>query len=171
MTITRRRFLTALLLASAGAWMLLTWVEYRGREGPNYSQIEPGLYMGGWVTEPPPGTTAVLNLCENEDPYDSPVRLWEPIRDAGPAPDIDWLRRTVAFVGDQRRAGATTFIHCCRNGVSRSGMVVTAYLMSEHGWTRDEAIAFVRSKRPIVRPNSAFMERLAEWETVLRTSR
>jgi protein-tyrosine phosphatase len=38
----------------------------------------------------------------------------------------------VAAVDANRRAGRTTFVHC-RNGVSRSGMVVTAYLM----WKND----------------------------------
>ena len=33
------------------------------------SRIEDGLYLGGHVSEPPRGATAVLNLCEVEDPY------------------------------------------------------------------------------------------------------
>ena len=47
-------------------------------------------------------------------------------------------------------------------------MVVTAYLMFEHGWSRDEALKFVRSKRALIRPNPAFMERLLEWERELK---
>ncbi len=46
-------------------------------------------------------------------------------------------------------------------------MVVTAYEMYKNHWTRDEALAFVRSKRPEVRPNPAFMRRLHEWEGFL----
>jgi protein-tyrosine phosphatase len=48
-------------------------------------------------------------------------------------------------------------------------MVTTAYLMYRHGWGRDEALEFVKSKRPIVRPHQAFLERLAEWEQVLKS--
>ena len=44
----------------------------------------------------------------------------------------------------------------------------SAYLMWKHGWTRDEALAFIRTKRPEVRPNAAFMERLSDWENVLK---
>ena len=55
----------------------------------------------------------------------------------------------------RRFADRVTFVHC-RNGVSRSGLVVTAYLMHEHRWGRDEALAFLRTKRPIARPNVAF---------------
>ena len=119
------------------------------------------------MEEPPPGTRAVLNLCDANDPYQVEVCLWEPIRDGGEAPSIDWLRRMVEFIDTQRQAGVTVYVHCWA-GVSRSGLVATAYLMHEHHWTRDEALAFVRSRRPQVRPNPAFMKLLAEWEETLK---
>jgi Dual specificity phosphatase, catalytic domain len=164
----RRAFLGVLLAGSVGAWLVLLWVErlYR-QEGANYSLIEPGLFMGGDVEEPPPGTRAVLNLCEKEDPYHCATHVWVPIADTAPPPSIDWLRAQVEFMAAQRRAGVTVFVHC-RNGVSRSGLVVAAYEMFKNRWSRDEALAFVRSKRPITRPNSAFMELLLEWERVLQ---
>jgi protein-tyrosine phosphatase len=142
-------------------------IEWWTREGPNYSPVEDGLYMGGSVRRPPPGTTAVLNLCETPDPYQAEVHAWEPIADAEPAPTLDWLRQRVQFIAEHRRVGRVVYVHC-QNGVSRSGMVVTAYLMSEHQWSRDQALAFVRSRRPAVRPNPAFMAHLAEWEQVVR---
>jgi hypothetical protein len=166
--VTPRLFVLLILLAGCLAARLFLLSRARSyQEGPNYSLIEEGLYMGGSGPEPPPGTNAVLNLCEVEDRYRSAVHVWEPIRDAEPAPDLDWLRRMVAFVDTQRRAGATVFVHC-QAGVSRSGMVVTAYEMSSKHWTRDEALEFVRSKRPVTRPNPAFMQRLGEWEQALR---
>jgi protein-tyrosine phosphatase len=137
------------------------------RGEPNYSLVEDGLYQGGYVKAPPFGAQAVLNLCETEDLYRAEVHDWVPIPDASPAPDLDWLRRRVEFVDAQRRAGRTVYVHCWA-GVSRSGMVVTAYLMFEHRWTREEALAFVRSRRPVTRPNPAFMELLGEWEQALR---
>jgi len=57
------------------------------------------------------------------------------------------------------------------NGVSRSVTVVTAYLMKQHGWSRDETLALVRQRRPQARPNPAFMDLLAEWEKRLATER
>lgn len=152
--------LAAVILVAAAVHLA---VERFTREPPNYSRIEDGLYLGGFVTEPPPGTRAVLNLCESDDPYRVVSHRWEPIRDAEPAPSPDWLREQVKFVEDERVAGRTVFVHC-RNGVSRSGMVVVAYFMARNGWTRDEAVAFVRSQRPDLRPNPAFMRLLAEWE-------
>ena len=166
---TLRLLVLLILLAGClGAWFFLLSRERSYREeGADYSLIEEGLYMGGDVPEPPPGTNAVLNLCETDDRYRCAVHVWEPIPDAEPAPDLDWLRRMVEFVDTQRRGGATVFVHC-RAGVSRSGMVVTAYEMSSKHWTRDRALEFVRSKRPVTRPNPAFLRRLGEWEQALR---
>jgi hypothetical protein len=132
----------------------------------NYSLIEDGLYLGGSVAEPPSGTRAVLNVCESEDRYKAEVHRWQPIPDAAPAPSIDWLRQQVAFVDQQRRAGLPVYVHC-HAGISRGGMVVTAYLMARDGMTRDQALALIR-KRRLIRPNPAFMELLLEWQEVVK---
>lgn len=147
------------LLAALGLLGLARWIE----GGPNYSRVEDGLYVGGFVDRPPRGTRAVLNVCEAEDPYEAEAHLWRPIKDAEPAPSVEWLREAVAFVEANRAQGRTTFVHC-RNGVSRSGLVVVAYLMRKHGWGRDEALAFARRGRPGLRPNPAFLRLLLEWE-------
>ena len=55
--------------------------------------------------------------------------------------------------------------------MSRSGMVVTAYLMYEHNWPRGLALAFVQSKRPRIQPNPRLMRLLIEWEQVLKDQR
>jgi hypothetical protein len=166
---TRRRVLVALLIACVAAWLTLVGIERLYREPENYSQIEPGLWMGGNTDAPPPGTRAVLNLCEFEDLYESEVHSWKAIRDAKPAPSLEWLKEQVEFIETQRAAGRTTFVHCFQ-GASRSGLVVTAYLMHKHTWTRDEALAKIREKRPQLRPNPAFMELLLEWEKSARQS-
>jgi hypothetical protein len=163
----RRTLLLIVLLGCLGAWLLLLGIEWSYQEGANYSLIEPGLYMGGAVRDPPPGTTAVLNLCQRDDPYRCDSYLWESIPDSAPAPDLDWLRRMVEYVASRRRAGDTVFVHCSA-GVSRAGMVVTAYEMLKNHWTRDEALAFVRAQRPIANPNPAFMQLLLDWEHALK---
>jgi hypothetical protein len=68
MKFPRRRRLGVLLLGCLVAWLVLWWLERSYEPGPNYALIEEGLYMGGKVAAPPPGTRAVLNLCEDEDP-------------------------------------------------------------------------------------------------------
>ena len=139
------------------------------QQGANYSLIEKGLYQGGLVSAPPPGTEAVINLCETLDRYQSsvPFYQWVPIADAPPAPSLNWLKQMVSIVDAKRQSGETIYVHC-RAGISRSGMVVTAYCMFEHHWTRDRALEFVRSKRPKTNPNPAFMKLLSEWELHLQ---
>jgi hypothetical protein len=170
MAITRRKCL-GILLALTGVFSLLLfglWLWLREEE--NYSRIEDRLYLGGAVASPPWGTRAVINLCDKEDPYRCDFPIWEPIADSEPAPDIEWLRRMVDVLDAKQREGITTYVHC-RNGVSRSGMLVVAYEMHKNHWTRDEALAFVRTKRPMTRPNPAFMRRLLEWEGMLKGER
>lgn len=167
MKFLRRHFLIfALLGLFLIVWLGLLGLLWWYQPPVNYSLIEEGLYLGGYVDSPPPGTRAVLNLCEIADKYSCDECLWESIPDAEPAPGLDWLRKMVEFIDKKRQAGLTTYVHC-RNGVSRSGMVVTAYLMYKHNWTRDQALEFIRTKRPQVRPNPVFMDLLKEWEHAL----
>ena len=162
-----RRFWIVVTVACIPSAIALFVFRRMAREEENYALIEDGLYVGGWGTEPPRGTKAVLNVCETKDAYSSECYVWEAIADSAPAPTTEWLRRMVLFIDKQRRAGSTTFVHC-RNGVSRSGMVIVAYEMFKHGWSRDEALVFVRSKRPQIHPHPAFMERLLEFEGELK---
>lgn len=142
-------------------------VAFLASSAPNYSRIEDGLYVGGSVEQPPPGTKAVLNLCETEDVYNARSYAWFPIPDAAPAPSLGWLWNCVKFIDDQRMARRQVYVHCAA-GVSRSGMVAAAYLMWRDNLTRDEALARLRVARPQIQPNAAFMQRLLEWERVIR---
>jgi hypothetical protein len=161
---TTIRVLAVVLFVSALATVpVLWWIERLYDIPENYAEVEAGLWMGGDTQQPPPGTIAVLNLCEFDDPYRTEIYLWESIRDAKPAPSIDWLKKKVDWVESHHGAGKTTYVHCFA-GRSRSGLVVTAYLMHKHGWSRDEAMANVREKRPEIRVNATFMELLNEWE-------
>jgi len=53
-------------------------------------------------------------------------------------------------------------------GISRSATVVAAYLTFRHGLTPDQAIAWLRIRRPIVNPNSGFREQLQDFYSVLQ---
>jgi hypothetical protein len=161
--------LLTILIGCIGAWLGMLWLEDAYREKP-YSLIEDRLYLGGCVAEPPPGTTAVVNLCSQEDRYPVEARLWEPLLDGGKEPDVTWLRRVVDYIDAQRQAGRTVYVHCLY-GMNRSGMLVAAHLMARHGWGRDQALAFVRSKRPQVYPNPALMRLLDDWEKTLQAGR
>ena len=166
------RILRVLLTVAAVSYGMMLWFPPRLQaqqiqpHRANYSEVEPTLFMGGRVSEPPPGTVAVLNLCESEDAYKVDEQLWKKIPDAAPAPSLQWLREAVGFVDKAQKADRKTYVHCSA-GISRAGMVVTAYEMFKHNWSRDQALEFVRSKRTQVRPNHAFMDLLLEWEKEL----
>jgi hypothetical protein len=157
-TILRRIIPVVVLLIGLIVWL---WLERSSAE-ERWSRIEEGLYVGGATPAPPPGTKAIVNLCKQEDQYSVEVCLWEPI-DGSEPPSIDWVRRVVAFIDTQQRARKPNYVHCLA-GMNRSGMVVTAYLMYKHDWTRDEALAFARSKRPLIQPNPTMLRVLAAWE-------
>jgi hypothetical protein len=165
----RRQWPTAVLLvvvlSGVAAWLVLLWLQ--GSYDRPYCRVEDGLYIGMSVGSPPPGAQAVVNLCGREDRYTVEASLWEPVFEAGRDPDLDWLRRVVEFIGEQRRAGRTTYVHCLA-GMNRSGAAVTAYLMQEHGWGRDEALRFLQGQRPEVQPNPTLMRLLTEWDQVLK---
>lgn len=163
---TRSRWLSAILPGAAAAVVTAAiagrkWISAWLR--PSFDQIDEGLFLGGGVAVPPPGTHAVLNVCRDADCYEAPIHRWEPIRDGGPAPSLEWLRRQVEFVSAQVREGRPVYVHC-RAGVSRSGMVVLAYQMARHGWTLEQALEHVRTHRKVVRPNRHFRKLLKEWE-------
>ena len=134
---------------------------------PTSSKIEDGLFLGGFVETPPEGVKAVLNVCEAKNNYKADFSRFAPIRNSAPAPSLDWLRDQVAFVDDHRRADRPVYVHCAV-GMSRSGMVVVAYLMQRDGPSRDDALKTVQRQREMVKPNPAFLDLLAAWETDLK---
>jgi hypothetical protein len=160
----RRALLVTILLGPVGVWLWLRWLE-QSYDQP-YCEVEDGLYIGTSVNQPPPGTRAVVNVCGRKDPYEVEASFWEPVFEAGKEPSLDWLGRVVEFIVAQRRAGRPTYVHCL-TGMNRSGTVVTAYLMKEHGWGRDEALAYLQKRRPVVQPNPELMRLLSEWEKAL----
>jgi hypothetical protein len=133
----------------------------------NYSLIEEGLFLGGILSEPPPGVRAVLNVCETNDPYTAEVHRWEPIPDLGPAPELEWLRRQVEFIDEQRQAGRPVYVHC-RAGINRSATVAAAYLMWRDRLTRDQALEVIRGKRPRICPFEVYQKYLSDWEKSLQ---
>uniref|UniRef100_UPI00398EBA3F dual specificity protein phosphatase 18-like n=1 Tax=Pristiophorus japonicus TaxID=55135 RepID=UPI00398EBA3F len=56
-----------------------------------------------------------------------------------------------------------TLLHCVA-GISRSATLCLAYLMKYHHMSLVEAHAWLRARRPIIRPNSGFWKQLIEYE-------
>lgn len=53
-------------------------------------------------------------------------------------------------------------------GISRSGSSVIAYAMKQQHWPLDVALAYVKERRSIVKPNEAFMKQLQTYDGILK---
>ncbi|KAI9444308.1 phosphatases II [Lactarius indigo] len=73
------------------------------------------------------------------------------------------LEDTIENIDSALRRGRNVLVHC-QQGVSRSAAIVIAYLIRKRGMSFDSAVAFVRQRRPCIKPNSGFVRCLQEWE-------
>jgi protein-tyrosine phosphatase len=78
---------------------------------------------------------------------------------------LNFVKQAMAKYNDK----ALIVVHC-EMGISRSASAVLAILMYNYNMDLDSALDFLKSKRPIVNPNSGFMEQLNEFESFLKKS-
>uniref|UniRef100_A0A5S6QNL5 Protein-tyrosine-phosphatase n=1 Tax=Trichuris muris TaxID=70415 RepID=A0A5S6QNL5_TRIMR len=68
------------------------------------------------------------------------------------------------FIHEARRSGGRVLVHC-NAGVSRSVSFVCAYMVKYEKFSVITALAYIREKRPIARPNPGFLKQLMDYET------
>jgi predicted protein tyrosine phosphatase len=71
-------------------------------------------------------------------------------------PIQDYFTECIDFI---KGTDGPVLVHCYA-GISRSATIVIAYIMITLNMVYDDALQFVRSKRPIVNPNSGFEQSL-----------
>ncbi|XP_061541086.1 protein phosphatase Slingshot homolog 3 isoform X1 [Phycodurus eques] len=76
---------------------------------------------------------------------------------------------TYKFINSARKSGQAVLVHC-KMGVSRSSSTVIAYAMKQQRWSLDVALAYVRDRRSIVKPNDSFMKQLQTYNGILNAS-
>jgi len=76
------------------------------------------------------------------------------------------FQETSEFITAAMSSGGKVLVHCIR-GVSRSATIVCAYLMTSRNFNPQEAVAAVRERRPIARPNYGFMIQLEMYAAQL----
>ena len=68
---------------------------------------------------------------------------------------------------DKSDGQSRCLVHCAA-GISRSSAITVACLLHHHPeWTVSEALAFARTKRPRVHPNSNFMRQLHTYQETI----
>ncbi|XP_077434625.1 protein phosphatase Slingshot homolog 3 isoform X2 [Vanacampus margaritifer] len=76
---------------------------------------------------------------------------------------------TYKFINTARKSGQAVLVHC-KMGVSRSASTVMAYAMKQQRWSLDVALAYVRDRRTVVKPNDGFMKQLQTYNGILNAS-
>ncbi|XP_020968955.1 protein-tyrosine-phosphatase MKP1-like [Arachis ipaensis] len=128
------------------------------------SKVAEHIYLGGDASAKnrdilkQNGITHILNcvgfVCPEYFKADFVYRtLW--LQDS-PSEDISSILYDVFdYFEDVREQGGRVFVHCCQ-GVSRSTLLVIAYLMWREGQSFDDAFQLVKAARGIADPNMGF---------------
>ncbi|KAJ3604036.1 hypothetical protein NHX12_028777 [Muraenolepis orangiensis] len=118
--------------------------------------------------------TCVINVSESEASRASCSEevvdyVHIPVADSPLSTLCDHFHRVADRIELVRRSNGRTLVHC-NAGVSRSATLCMAYLMKHRDETLLEAHRWVKSRRPIVRPNVGFWRQLIDYEKELRGS-
>ncbi|ELP92469.1 dual specificity protein phosphatase, putative [Entamoeba invadens IP1] len=114
---------------------------------------------------------AILSVCDIE-PYYSKKYSYKTISiiDLPETSILQYFDECVEFLMEKKRKRENVLVHCLA-GVSRSATICVAYIMNTKSMSRDEAIQYVRTRRPVIQPNSGFMAQLAEYQRILEEKR
>ncbi len=82
-----------------------------------------------------------------------------PTTDIFEAPCQEKLLRGVRFIDE---VGPSVYVHC-KAGRTRSATLVGCYLMQRHGWTPEDAVAFMAERRPHILLHNKQWEALREY--------
>ncbi|KAI0272299.1 protein-tyrosine phosphatase-like protein [Gloeopeniophorella convolvens] len=137
------------------------------------SRIAPRLYLTDLHTACDPvqltnlGITHVVSAIEEAPTFPASCRLRTlhiPVSDHAGEDILQYLSTTTSFIRGAlaESPDARVLVHCYM-GISRSATVVIAYLIATSGMAPREALAAVRGKRSIVRPNPGFMSQLETY--------
>lgn len=139
------------------------------------SGVEGGLYLGGYEAASNQmlldhhGIKAVLTLTsENRLQYTTDKIFLHKYVMAHDDPRFDLsehFEQCVEFIENARKNRYNVLVHCMA-GISRSATIILAYLMKTYKYRFDDALQYVRARRPIVNPNDGFVLQLRRLEEV-----
>lgn len=136
----------------------------------NYDQITDHVFVGNNVCCQvhfdkdllKKGIEVDISLEEErlDKPFGVKLFTWIPVKDHT-APMQDQLAYGVAAISKAVEMSKKVYVHC-QNGHGRAPTLVAAYLISE-GKTVDEAIDYIRERRPVIHPESEQIEALKTY--------
>lgn len=136
-----------------------------------HSQITELIWCGGqiravdWEKLYDEGVRIDLSLQEEArddfgmlNPF---AELWLPAKDWY-MPTIPQLALAARFIDMAVKLQQAIVVHC-KHGIGRAPLTVACYLVTQ-GMATEEAIGFVRSRRPLVEPNGGQVAVVREFE-------
>ncbi len=95
-------------------------------------------------------------------PFGVDYYLWLPVKDHT-APSQKQLTLGVNFIANLIKNKIKVYIHCQR-GHGRAPTLIAAYLISK-GKTVEQAVDFIKKKRPVIHPNRIQVNTLKRFKT------
>jgi hypothetical protein len=139
-------------------------------------EIVPGLWLGNRhaAADTSFGNIRAVFNCSKDIPFNPsvPRHYRIPVDDSRQEPDIQnmekWSFEIVYKIAHEMRKssaeGGEVLVHCAA-GMQRSAAAVAMYLIAMQGLTTDEAILFIRKKRPIAfQPEPNFEKSIRGFE-------
>jgi atypical dual specificity phosphatase len=152
----------------------IRYVHEQVNGNPWFSEIIPGIWLGGAPTEPRDyrflrdhGINAVVNIrAERKDDLAFYARhdithLQLKVYDML-VPESADLETGSAFIEQQVQDGRTVLVHCAKGRV-RSAVLLAAWLIKYRGLTWEEAVALLKAQRPLVKQEERHRRAVARW--------
>ena len=134
-------------------------------------EVIADLWMGGYPLEgevPPDWAMVSVGWISSSRHHPGPRIEFQMDDREGAVPTRGQLSILAAFINAHHEEGTPVFVHCTA-GINRSGLVLGHFLCSRRGFTGEQAIALIRSKRKShgtpMQPlcNRSFAEALRQW--------
>lgn len=116
--------------------------------------------------------TCIINVSESQSrtpPLPGVEYFHIPVPDSPLAPLSEHFDEVADKIQLRAAHGGRTLVHC-NAGVSRSATLCMAYLVKHRDVSLLEAHRWVKTCRPLVRPNKGFWQQLIRYEMELRGS-
>lgn len=142
------------------------------------SQIFPYLLLGtewnasNWEELKATNVEYILNMTREVDCFFPQHFKYKKVAvsDEASTQLLNYWNSTYQFLKEAKDAGKVVLVHC-KKGISRSSSTVIAFAMKEYGWSLDEALDYVKTRRNCITPNKGFMEQLRTFGGALEASR
>ena len=139
-----------------------------------YNKVTPNIYIGTNMCCQTHFEEELLNeginsdISLEEDRLDSPFGvdfyLWLPTKDQSP-PSMDQIKLGVEIIKKLIDMNRKIYIHC-KNGHGRAPTLVSAYFITQ-GMGIEEAINFIKEKRPSIHLHEDQIKALQEFKKVI----